>query len=464
MKKPLMALKNPLTLAVSSCLLVACASAPTAPPRGTTAPPAPVVFGAPPTQAQQLPSSGTLVEVPSTQSTAVIDQGAILDPETLSILQELLEARDMTMVEGDRMVVERYGDLWDRIRLGYRINQPAYNQRVETQKRWFSNNQNYLNRLTARASRYLHHTVVEAERRGIPTELALLPIIESSYDPAATSNAAAAGLWQFIPSTGRVYGLTQTSTYDGRRDVIESTRAAYDFLTSLYNRFGSWELALAAYNAGPTRIQRAIDANVTAGLPTDYWSLRLPQETMNYVPRFMAVAQIVKDPSQNGVYLPAIANHVHFRAVPVNQGVSLYEVASITGVPMDELQLLNPALTSERVEAVAPSRVIIPDSVPRSVDAKLSAIYGDGHQTTIPMTAQQSYIAPNTPTTPVLGAGTVLAQTNTLPTTQAQITPSNGVRQEPPISPEEKEFIVRQVQSSAPNTQALAQDLSLIHI
>ncbi|CAG2159479.1 unnamed protein product [Oppiella nova] len=151
----------------------------------------------------------------------------------------------------------------------------------------------------------------EAERRGLPTELALLPIIESSYDPAATSSAAAAGMWQFIPSTGKIYGLRQTSLYDGRRDVVESTRAAYEFLGSLYNQFGSWELALAAYNAGPGRIQQAINRNQAAGLPTDYWSLRLPQETMNYVPRFLAVAQIIKSPSKYGRFMGKqyCANH-----------------------------------------------------------------------------------------------------------------------------------------------------------
>lgn len=183
----------------------------------------------------------------------------------------------MTMVEGNKLAIQQYGDLWSRLRAGYRMNggQPTYNQRIEGQKSWFTSRQDYLNRLTARASRYIYHTVREAERRNIPTELALLPVIESSYDPSGTSSAAAAGLWQFIPSTGRIYGLNQSSTYDGRRDVIESTRAAYDFLTALHNQFGSWELALAAYNAGPGRVQKAIDANRAQGLPTDYWSLRL---------------------------------------------------------------------------------------------------------------------------------------------------------------------------------------------
>ena len=200
----------------------------------------------------------------------------------------------MRAVEGDRLLILKHGDVWKRMTVGFKMDLNHWDSRIEAQRSWFISRQPYLDRLSARASRYLYHTVKEAERRGLPTELALLPVIESSYDPAATSSAAAAGLWQFIPSTGKIYGLKQTSLYDGRRDVVESTRAAYEFLGSLYNQFGSWELALAAYNAGPGRIQQAINRNRAAGLPTDYWSLKLPQETMNYVPRFLAVAQIIK--------------------------------------------------------------------------------------------------------------------------------------------------------------------------
>src|SRR5690606_12164345 len=162
------------------------------------------------------------------------------------------------------------------------------------------------------------------------TELALLPIIESSYDPAATSSAAAAGLWQFIPSTGRIYGLKQTPLYDGRRDVVESTRAAYEFLGSLYNQFGSWELALASYNAGPCSTPHAMNRNKARRLPTDFWSLKSPQETMSYSPRLLAVAQIITTPGQYGVSLPPIANRPHFREVPVGVA-NLNEIAAITG-------------------------------------------------------------------------------------------------------------------------------------
>jgi len=340
--------------------------------------------------------------------------------------------------------------------------------------------------LTARASRYLYHTVREAERRNIPTELALLPVIESSYDPSGTSSAAAAGLWQFIPSTGRIYGLNQSSSYDGRRDVIESTRAAYDFLTALHNQFGSWELALAAYNAGPGRVQKAIDANAAQGLPTDYWSLRLPTETMNYVPRFLAVADIVSKPEQYGVYLPAIANRQHFRSVPANYGVSLAEVSQLTGVSYDDLEKLNTALTSARIDSSGPQRVIIPNDVSVNLDAKLSSLRGNGSSNVIASSnansnaTTSSYSSPTSPSynskpytsssLPSTGGGLAdyAASARVPQQTTSYITPINtptsssvyssnvSVRTEPPLTSKETNKINAELKrsNSLPTTSA----------
>ncbi|MGB2786134.1 LysM peptidoglycan-binding domain-containing protein [Psychrobacter sp.] len=497
----------PLTLAVSTLLISACSNT-SAVKKGATN------------------SSSVITKRPAAKAPAASSSTdystAYLDADSLDELADLLEATDMTMVEGNKLAIQQYGDLWSRLRAGYRMNggQPTYNQRIEGQKSWFTSRQDYLNRLTARASRYIYHTVREAERRNIPTELALLPVIESSYDPSGTSSAAAAGLWQFIPSTGRIYGLNQSSTYDGRRDVIESTRAAYDFLTALHNQFGSWELALAAYNAGPGRVQKAIDANRAQGLPTDYWSLRLPTETMNYVPRFLAVAEIVAKPEQYGVYLPAIANRQHFRSVPVNYGVSLAEVAQMTGVSYDELERLNTALTSGRVDSSGPQRIIIPNDVSLNTDVKLSSLRGNGtgnilassntstpsSTTTTPSynnkpylgsslpstgsaladyaasasVPQQttSYISPSaTPTSssvyssnasvrtepPLSTAETnkinaELKSSNSLPTTSAQITQNNTIVQEPPLSKEERDFIANQIRSNTPETNVINAD------
>lgn len=298
-------------------------------------------------------------------------QQALLDSNSIDSLEALLSATDMAAVEGDRLAVLRYGDVWQRMRAGFKMNLEVQNSRINAQRSWFSSRQPYINRLSARASRYLHYTVTEAERRGIPTEIALLPVIESSYDPAATSSAAAAGMWQFIPSTGTIYGLRQNSIYDGRRDVVESTRAAYEFLSSLYNQFGSWELALAAYNAGPGRIQQAINRNLAAGLPADYWSLKLPAETMNYVPRFLAVAQIVKNPNQYGVYLPSIANRPHFREVQLPGVVDLTLAASIAGLNYQELYELNPGFRGSYTDPMGPNRLLIPAALSAQVDQRL---------------------------------------------------------------------------------------------
>ncbi len=312
----------------------------------------------------------------STQSATTVTKSnsldsGYLDASSLDSLEDLLSATDMRAVEGDRLLILKHGDVWKRMTVGFKMDLNHWDPRIEAQRSWFISRQPYLDRLSARASRYLYHTVKEAERRGLPTELALLPVIESSYDPAATSSAAAAGLWQFIPSTGRIYGLKQTGMYDGRRDVVESTRAAYEFLGSLYNQFGSWELALAAYNAGPGRIQQAINRNKAAGLPTDYWSLKLPQETMNYVPRFLAVAQIIKNPQAYNVSLPPIANRPHFREVQVPGDVSLNEISALTGLSRAELYSLNPGYRGEQIDPSSPMRILIPADISPAVDSKL---------------------------------------------------------------------------------------------
>lgn len=307
------------------------------------------------------------------QASASKQNSSMLGSSGVDGLEDLLSATDMRAVEGDRLLVLKHGDVWKRMTVGFGMNLNNTDSRIAAQRGWFISRQPYIDRLSARASRYLYHTVKEAERRGLPTELALLPIIESSYDPAATSSAAAAGLWQFISSTGKVYGLHQTPQYDGRRDVVESTRAAYEFLASLYNQFGSWELALASYNAGPGRIQQAINRNRAAGLPTDYWSLKLPQETMYYVPRFIAVAQIIKNPAAFNVSLPAIANRPHFREIQVGP-VALNDIAQITGLSRSELYALNPGHRGERIDSSSPMRILIPADLSPAIDARLKTL------------------------------------------------------------------------------------------
>ena len=355
-----------------------------------------------------------------TSKSKQVSGAGYLDASSLDSLEDLLSATDMRAVEGDRLLILKHGDVWKRMSVGFKMDLNHWDSRIEAQRSWFISRQPYLDRLSARASRYLYHTVKEAERRGLPTELALLPVIESSYDPAATSSAAAAGLWQFIPSTGRIYGLKQTGMYDGRRDVVESTRAAYEFLGSLYNQFGSWELALAAYNAGPGRIQQAINRNQAAGLPTDYWSLKLPQETMNYVPRFLAVAQIIKNPKAYGVELPPIANRPHFREVTLSAPLTLNEIASTAGLSRAELYALNPGYRGEAVDPASPMRILIPADLSPSIDNKLKGKKTGG--------SSGWWANTTSPSTPTVSPSTTVT-TRTTPTTQVQpVKPSSPVK------------------------------------
>lgn len=422
-----------------------------------------------------------------TSKTKQVSGAGYLDASSLDSLEDLLSATDMRAVEGDRLLILKHGDVWKRMAVGFKMDLNHWDPRIEAQRSWFISRQPYLDRLSARASRYLYHTVKEAERRGLPTELALLPVIESSYDPAATSSAAAAGLWQFIPSTGRIYGLQQTGMYDGRRDVVESTRAAYEFLGSLYNQFGSWELALAAYNAGPGRIQQAINRNQAVGLPTDYWSLKLPQETMNYVPRFLAVAQIIKNPRAYGVSLPPIANRPHFREVTLSAPLSLNEIASVTGLSRAELYALNPGYRGETVDPASPMRILIPADISPSVDNKLKGMKAGGSSgwwasvtspskpTTTTSTSVTVRTTPSTPAQPVrpstpaktssssvtvktatprgsdaLAAFAASADVPSAPRIPVAVTPAANikpVRTEPPISATEREKILAAVRA-----------------
>ncbi|WP_298144607.1 LysM peptidoglycan-binding domain-containing protein [uncultured Acinetobacter sp.] len=366
---------------------------------------------------------------PSSSSSQKIQQTQMLGANGMDGLEDLLSATDMRAVEGDRLLVLKHGDVWKRMLVGFDMDLSRRDSRIEAQRGWFISRQPYIDRLSARASRYLYHTVKEAERRGLPTELALLPIIESSYDPAATSSAAAAGLWQFIPSTGKIYGLKQTSQYDGRRDVVESTRAAYEFLGSLYNQFGSWELALASYNAGPGRIQQAINRNKAAGLPTDYWSLKLPQETMYYVPRFLAVAQIIKNPSAYNVTLPSIANRPHFREIQVGP-VALNDIARITGLSRAELYQLNPGHRGEYVDASSPMRILIPADLSPTIDARLKTLHGGQANlvASAPSTTPSGSFKPVTPTKaappPIITSSQTVTQSTT--TTRPSATTPKG--------------------------------------
>jgi membrane-bound lytic murein transglycosylase D len=234
-------------------------------------------------------------------------------------------------------------DVWARIRSGYAIPD-VNNSLVAKHVNWYATRPDYVARTSARASRYLYHVVSELELRKMPTELALLPIIESAFNPQANSSANAAGMWQFVPGTGRDFKLAQNMFKDERRGVLASTDAALTYLQRLYVMFGDWQLALAAYNWGEGNVQRAIKKNQALGKPTDFESLAelMPAETRNYVPKLQAVKNIIANPAQYGVTLPAIDNEPYFTTVDKTSDIDLTIAAQLAELSVDEFKALNP--------------------------------------------------------------------------------------------------------------------------
>ncbi|MDB6052279.1 MAG: mltD [Pseudomonas sp.] len=264
-------------------------------------------------------------------------------------------------------------DVWERMRQGFQLQEGnGQNPRIDQQRLWFANNPAFLESAGERGSLYMHYIVERLEERNMPLELALLPVIESAYNPMAYSRSDAVGLWQFIPSTGRYFNLRQTSFYDGRRDITASTIAALDYLTRLHDMFnGDWLLALAAYNAGEGTVSRAIERNQKLGLPTDYWNLPLPQETQDYVPKFLALSQVVMAPEAYGVNLNPIANAPYFEVVELNQTMNLSKVAAMANIDEDELFQLNPAF-KKRMTIDGPQHLLVPTAKAQLLTASLS--------------------------------------------------------------------------------------------
>ncbi|MFC5459039.1 transglycosylase SLT domain-containing protein [Massilia niabensis] len=253
-------------------------------------------------------------------------------------------------------------DVWGRIRSGYAIPDIS-NSLVERHTKSYSLKPDYMARISGRASPYLFHVVQELEKRGMPTELALLPVIESAFNPQALSTASAAGLWQFVPGTGKDYNLKQNMFKDERRGVLASTDAALTYLQRLYTMFGDWQLALAAYNWGEGNVQKAIKKNQALGKPTDFESLAdlMPAETRNYVPKLQAVKNIVGNPGQYNVVLPVIDNQPYFTTVDKTSDIDLAIAAQLAEMSEDEFKALNPqfnrpVITGERTKILLPQK------------------------------------------------------------------------------------------------------------
>ena len=250
-------------------------------------------------------------------------------------------------------------DLWERIRKGYQmpdLEGDLANDRTQ----WYAAKPDYLQRMTERSNKYLYHIVEELEARKMPTELALLPFIESAFNPQAVSSARASGMWQFMPKTGKSFDLKQNAFRDDRRDVQASTRAALDYLERLHKMFGDWHLALAAYNWGEGNVGKAIARNKRAGLPTGYTDLNMPMETRMYVPKLQAMKNIVGNPPQYGVVLPSIPNHPYFQSVPLPRDMDVSVAAKLADISVDDFKALNPSASRPVLLAAGTSAILLP--------------------------------------------------------------------------------------------------------
>ena len=250
-------------------------------------------------------------------------------------------------------------DLWDRIRRGFKMND-LEGDLVRQQEQWYSSRPDYIQRMTERSKKYLFHIVEELERRNMPSELALLPFIESAFNPQAVSSARAAGMWQFMPATGTYFELKQNVFRDDRRDVLASTRAALDYLQKLHGMFGDWQLALAAYNWGEGSVGRAIAKNRKMGLGVTYADLSMPNETRYYVPKLQAVKNLIANPQTYRTELPLIENHPYFQSVKVTRDIDVELAAKLADVKLEDFKALNPSMKRPVILAAGTPEILLP--------------------------------------------------------------------------------------------------------
>ena len=294
-----------------------------------------------------------------------------LDPD-YSAKQILVEASPTVDADSLRAIE---ADLWQRIRDGFSLEHHLDEARVQSELRWYANHPEYLNRVAVRASRYLFHIVEALEQRQMPMEMALLPIVESAFDPFAYSHGRASGLWQFIPATGRTYGMQVDYWHDGRRDVRAATTGAINYLDRLHSRLDDdWFLALAAYNSGEGNVRYSMRKNSKAGKPLDFFSLGLLKETRAYVPRLLAISAIIADPAKYNIELLPIANEPYWEMVNTGSQLDLSVAAEIAEISIDELYLLNPAFNKWSTHPDGPHELLVPRQHANTFRANLEAL------------------------------------------------------------------------------------------
>jgi len=317
---------------------------------------------------------------PGAPALAGIDQTVLMQP---------LDATQLPPFDGERQLVGETlsevaridrtvppDDLWQRMRQGFGmpdLDGPLVREKTA----WYAARPDMMQRNFARARKYLYHIVDELERRGMPSEIALLPMVESSFNPMAYSRAQASGLWQFIPTTGKRYSLEQNWWHDERRDIVASTNAALDYLSDLYELHGDWHLALASYNWGEAAVARAIEKNRAENLPTDYASLAMPKETQNYVPKLQALKNIIANPEPFGIALEPIPNRPYFTTVARSADIDVQLAAKLAEMPVEEFIDLNPGLNRPLLRADVSPRIVLPADRVERFHANLSKHDGD---------------------------------------------------------------------------------------
>ena len=318
-------------------LLAGCATREPAP-----AAPEPVEMAAPTPPVQRVQQKKEPVKPPAVAAVPLARQ-VVTEP-----------LRGVTTVD----VTEPAEDLWERIRRGFAMPD-LDNKLVRRKVAEYAASPEYLQRILDRSRLYLYHIVEEIEKRGLPTELALLPMVESAFNPMAYSRAHASGLWQFVPGTGKRYDLAQTWWYDGRRDIVDSTNAALDYLTYIYEMHGDWHLTLASYNWGENAVRRAIAKNRKAGKPTNYASLKMPKETQHYIPKLQALKNIIADPEPYGIDLGPIPNEPYFVTITEHPDIDVQLAARLAEMKVEDFMALNPGFSRPLIRSGS-SRIILP--------------------------------------------------------------------------------------------------------
>jgi membrane-bound lytic murein transglycosylase D len=326
-------------------LLAGCATGPLSQPNATQ----PAVTTNPTTAAQVV-----ITPMPDVQSGSSKNS-----PFTTNTTSTESGERPVALKPNPVVGLQAPSDIWDRIRRGFAMPD-LDNDLVRNREEWYASRPDYMLRMTERSRPFLFHIVEELERRNMPTELALLPFIESAFNPQAVSSANAAGMWQFMPATGKYFDLKQNLFRDERRDVLESTRAALDYLQKLYGMFGDWHLALAAYNWGEGSVGRALARNKAQGKPLTYSDLNMPNETRFYVPKLQAVKNIVASPETFNAQLPLIQNHPYFKSVPIERDIDVAVAAKLANVSLEDFKALNPAMSRPVILAAGTPQILLP--------------------------------------------------------------------------------------------------------